>query len=326
MQLTSIAGTALVVLCSVSSYAQGNAPFGDDWQPIINDASRAQLFAEHLVANAPASTEDDRAKALDGPFTFPKNVVDDKGKPRAPSVFGIDVSHWSSIDPDCRKPFDKKQDIDFTVLANQKVHFVYVKASQDVRYRDCRFGDYWNALGELHSVNAPLRGAYHFLTSTSSGKDQASSYIKLRQLNGGFDQKELPSVLDLEWDKTPDVPDRWVTKSADEILESALDWLKEVESASGRRPMVYTSNVWIKEHHITQQQLTKLLPYRIWIADYSKTRRAIEAPQQPQGLSWTLWQFSDSTRLTVGSAKSFDASIFKGTLDDFNAAMGTASR
>ncbi len=307
---------------AIAAGAQTAPSESDAWMPIEGDPSRAQLFAEHLVKPIPPANGSAGSKALPGSFRFPDNAVSDDGHPRVNSIFGIDVSHWSSPDSDCKKPVDPQRDIDFNTLGRQHVYFVYVKASQDVRYRDCRFAEYWSALGKLHSASAPRRGTYHFLTATSAGLDQAKSFVRLRKENGGFDPREMPPVLDLEWDKTTTTADRWVSKTSDEIVGSALDWLAYVETTSGKRPMVYTSNEWLKEREISKEQLAKLRPYRIWTADYSQTHRAIEQPQQPQGLTWSLWQFSESARLTIGSSKAFDATIFKGTPVDFDAAMG----
>ena len=204
------------------------------------------------------------------------------------------------------------------------MHFVYVKATQDVGYRDCRFADYWRELGNLQSSTAPLRGSYHFLTATSAGSAQAESYVKLRMQNGGFDKRELPSVLDLEWDKTDTVRDRWVNKAPTEIMASAKQWLDFVEQKTGRRPFIYTANSWLQERKITKAQVASLKA-AVWVADYSPTRRAIEKPEQPGGFPWTLWQFTDASELALAPGVKFDANIFKGLPADFDRQMGLVS-
>jgi lysozyme len=287
-----------------------------EWQN-TEDYSRGQLFEEHLVATAAPLSSVDRSKALNGPFEFPKNAANDGGRPRTNAIFGIDVSHWSSVDPQCNAKLDPSKDIDFSTLSGQRIRFVYVKATQDVNFRDCRFAEYWSALGALTSKSRPLRGAYHFLTATTPGHDQALSYVRLRAQLGGFDKAELPSVLDLEWDKTSTNPDRWVGTKSDAIVDAAIDWLTYVAKQSGKNPIVYTSKEFLTEHNFTAAQLDRLKPYHLWIADYSQTRRAIEQPSVPAGFAWALWQFTAASKLSIGSPKPLDASIFKGTDAEF---------
>lgn len=292
-----------------------------EWQNTTDDYSRSQLFEEYIAKPAPPPSAEDRSKALNGPFVFPVNAATDGGKARVNAIFGIDLSHWSSADPQCKKPLNPSKEIDFTTLGGQKIRFVYVKATQDVNYRDCRFTEYWTTLGNLKSKAAPSRGAYHFLTATAPGLQQAMSYVKLRTQMGGFDKNELPSVLDLEWDKTPTVSDRWVGKSPDAIVDNAIAWLDLVAKASGKLPIVYTANSWLQDHKFTQKQLDRLKPYPLWIADYSQTRRAIEQPSQPTNFSWTLWQFTAGSQLSIGPQTPLDATIFKGTEREFAKAM-----
>lgn len=323
----NLALLGLVFICSAMA-APGRDELGgqaDDGWKDAEDYSRKQLFEEHLVATSPKLTKDQRSKALDGPFTFPENAEKDRGEPRRNAIFGIDISHWSSSDPKCRAKYDPSREIDFASLGNQRVRFVYVKATQDVNFRDCRFADYWAELGKLKSSARARRGAYHFLTATSTGAAQAASYIRLRMQQGGFTADELPSVLDLEWDKTPTNRDRWTDISNDTIVSNAIAWLSAVAEASGKTPMVYTTNSWLKEHLFTREQIAHLKPYRLWIADYSQTRRAIEQPSLPGGLASTLWQFTDSSRLTIGHSVGLDASIFKGSDAEFASAMQLGS-
>ncbi|WP_162600713.1 GH25 family lysozyme [Paraburkholderia sp. C35] len=291
------------------------------WKNTIDDYSRGALFEAFIVKPGPAAGTEGKSKALNGPFVFPTNAAIDGGKIRENSIFGIDLSHWSSADPQCKRPMNPAKEIDFTTMAGQKVRFVYVKATQDVNYRDCRFAEYWKMLGELKSPSAPSRGAYHFLTATSPGLQQAQSYVRLRTQTGGFVKNELPSVLDLEWDKTSTSRDRWVGTSPDVIIDSAIAWLDHVAKASGKLPILYTSNAWLHEHKFTSHQLERLKPYPLWIADYSQTRRAIEQPSQPASFTWTLWQFTAGSQLSIGPQKPLDATIFKGTEAEFAKVM-----
>src|SRR4029078_9095672 len=108
-------------------------------------------------------------------------------------------------------------------------------------------GTFWSQLGALPKNEKVYRGAYHFLSSDSPGLSQAESFLGYVGVHGGFKPDDMPPCLDLEWDKTASNPDRWAGHTPEEIIQSALDWLKEVNSKTGRKPMIYTALSWWKE-------------------------------------------------------------------------------
>lgn len=59
----------------------------------------------------------------------------------------------------------------------------------------------------------------------------------------------------------------------------------------------------------------------VWIADYSRSRKAVEKPALINGRQQALWQFADDTLLRLGSGK-LDASIFYGSRDEFLSTFG----
>jgi lysozyme len=66
----------------------------------------------------------------------------------------------------------------------------------------------------------------------------------------------------------------------------------------------------------------ELKPYGLWIADYSKSGRAVEKPATPESYGWTLWQFTEKASLSVGNGNELDATIFKGTDGEFKKSLG----
>ena len=97
----------------------------DENDSIVNDGpSRAELFQARLAEElGPLGA---LAAAAAPPFFLPTDVKDD-------AIFGIDVSHHN--DENCRcEPGQICSDckIDWSRAQNQKISFVYVKASQEI--------------------------------------------------------------------------------------------------------------------------------------------------------------------------------------------------
>ena len=245
--------------------------------------------------------------SLYGPFSFPSDAVFDvkEKKPRENSIFGVDLSHHT---PD---------DFPIESLRKREVMFAYLKATQGTGFKDGKFASFWERLGKLPQGQQVHRGAYHFLSAGKSGADQANTFIGVVDANGGLTATDLPPVMDLEWDKeNADAPDRWATLTPDQIVAIAKAWLITVEKKTGRKPMIYTSWAWWKGR-IGQDRLKEFAGYPLWIADYSESARAIEVPNLPPDVQWTLWQYTDSATMTAGYPGDFDANIFKGSPAQF---------
>src|SRR5262249_25687308 len=231
-----------------------------DWQPLTDDASRGELFQRVISAKLAESGQTiEGLKALPGskrePFQFPQNAKFDAGKPRENSIFGLAISHYTSPDPD------------FSLLRDQGIFFVYVKATQSTGLKDSRFADFWKKLAALPPDKKLLRGAYHFLSSSTDATAQADTFLKFLALNGGMQAGDLPAVVDLEWDVAgKGSPDRWAGQSPAQILDKTITWLAKVEAQTGKIPMVYTARSWWRERGIPDSDFAKLSHYKIWIA------------------------------------------------------------
>ena len=114
-------------------------------------------------------------------FKFPEDAFKDEDKPRANSIFGIDISHYTG------------RNFSFDSLRAQNVRFVYAKATQGVRYKDDLFGLYWQALNDLPAEKKVLRGAYHFLSSSADGAAQADTFLSFLEKNGGLKVADMPA-------------------------------------------------------------------------------------------------------------------------------------
>jgi lysozyme len=281
-------------------------------EDLTDDLSRQDLFADVKTASideqGPVSDTDITFFNLWGPFRFPNDVDFDVAlqKPRENSIFGVDISHYTSLG----FPIEN--------LRQKKIRFVYMKATQGTRYLDDHFAQFWaRAGGQDVKVH---RGAYHFLSAGDPaapprawGAAQAKVFVKVIVANKGLRKTDLPPVVDLEWDKaSADGPDRWAQRSPNDIIEVVLGFLEEAKADLGVTPMVYTARSWWNERIKSEAMIAKLSAYPLWGADYSRRSRASEIPKTIQQQAWALWQYTDSATMAIGFSKPFDANIFKG--------------
>lgn len=295
------------LLAFVLAVASSSGLSAQEWKTLEDEPSRKELFAQFVAPKNQPET-----LALLGPFIFPTDTTTDKtnNTSRTDVIFGIDVSHYESAD------------IRFDIMRDQNVRFVYAKATQGVGYRDGRFAQFWTALGALPPEKKVYRGAYHFLSSSDDPVAQADSFLKLVRENGGLKSDDLPPVLDLEWDiATKNGPDRWQSKSPDAILNAVLAWLGRVKDQTQRVPVVYTARAWWRARKIPEEKFAVLKDYRVWIADYSSSSRALETPGVPNNGAFNLWQFSETAKLSTGYGGALDANVYFGDdlkfLNDF---------
>ena len=309
----------LVLLC-VSAKAEDPKLSESSWVDLTEQPSRQQLFENVIKASL---VEDSRREILPTPtdfaipkdFFFPEDARFDKIRnvARDKVIFGIDVSHHDS---------DK---LNLAVLRLQKVDFVYVKATQGIKFKDPKFSSYWKTLADLEGEQRPLRGAYHFLSALDDGKTQAERFVQYVNLHGGFKKDDMPPCVDLEWDVTSKNPDQWKGQSPDKILDNVIAWLRRTKELTGRIPLVYTARSWWIERGIPEAKLDMLKEYAIWIADYSRSHKASEKPAIINGRSQSLWQFADDAKLTLGyPGGALDANVFYGSRDEFRKEFGLA--
>src|SRR5262249_29293290 len=142
----------------------------------------------------------------------------------------------------------------WTVLADKRIAFAYVKASHgDNSDPDPNFNAHWQALAKEPRI---IRGAYHFLSATSDPLAGAKSYIDKVKKAGGQFATDLPPAMDLEWDyrvkggepvmdpQTGGKLDFWKGQNPDQIIKKVKTWLEYVQKETGRRPIIYTNFQW----------------------------------------------------------------------------------
>ncbi|MDR5766155.1 MULTISPECIES: GH25 family lysozyme [unclassified Caballeronia] len=291
---------------------------------LVDDLSRKDLFS--IIKNADAMANPDEHAAgvryfnLYGPFRFPNDVDFDSvlHRPRADSLFGVDISHHTASS----FPIEK--------LRTKKAHFVYMKATQGTKFLDPKFASFWSRVGRLPKGSEVHRGAYHFLSSGDPrvsagdwGTAQAETFIKVVNANGGLRPTDMPPVVDLEWDKAAkDAPDRWQYRTPPEIITMVKAFMVKVETELKRTPMIYTARSWWHERVGSESQFAALSNYPLWLADYSRKSRATEIPNTINGTHWALWQYTDAAKMAMGFDGDFDANVFKGKTQDFYSTLG----
>lgn len=253
------------------------------WVDLKDDSSRGALARYELLKFAPGNRNVRRA------FAFPKDAND--------GIYGIDVSHHNGA-------------VNWQAAAQSGVKFVYMKATQGDRYRDARFTENWAGAAKDGKLR---RGAYHFLTSDVSGKDQARTYLALLSAAGGLQEQDLAPVLDLEWDfeKTASggQVDRWSRRTPAQIEKIVLEWVETVKAATGRTPMIYTAASWWNGR---MQGVTALAAYPQWVADYRDRSIANGAPVPVKLHPYHAWQFTDAGRFQ-GAGGKFDVNRLNGS-------------
>ena len=210
-------------------------------------------------------------KAIYGETTYPKGY----------SVRGIDISHH-------------QQTIDWNRLRNASmdndpVTFVIIKATEGETMVDDNFND--NFFEARH--NDFVRGAYHYLSPTTSARRQAEFFLHQVHLEEG----DLPPVLDVEEE------DKWKAagKSRRQIEDMALTWLRIVGKHYHVRPIIY-SNYKFRTDVLSDSAFNQ---YPFWVAHYYV--------EKPRGdIRWLFWQHTDCGRVE-GIRGTVDCNLFNGT-------------
>ena len=191
-------------------------------------------------------------------------------------VHGIDVSRYQGY-------------IDWDRVAEQKIDFVFIKATEGMTFRDSQFFCNWDALKNV----GIKRGAYHFFRPKTSPVAQAEQFIFMVEQ----ESSDLPPVLDIE------LLDGVAPKK---IVESMKVWLDLVEDAYRVKPIIYTNMNFYNDHlagHFDE--------YPLWIARYNK----FFTPSLSGKKTWDFWQYGNRGKV-AGIDGEVDFNVFKGELDD----------
>ena len=217
---------------------------------------------------------------LVGPLTRAKMFTD--------LVHGIDVSHWQGA-------------IDWAAVAASGVRFAWCKAGQGYGGKDPRWLE--NVAG--CNENGILVGAYHFAVPDRRPDDALTEARHCVARMAGL-QLELPPVLDLELNGARLAPA--------ELEDWALTWLAEVAQLTGRRPVLYSGNHFLRKHANGGARIAAS-GCRLWVARY---RGGQHTDPGPTGgfTSWAIWQHS-----CTGKVPGIDGNVDLNVLADGEATL-----
>jgi GH25 family lysozyme M1 (1,4-beta-N-acetylmuramidase) len=205
--------------------------------------------------------------------------------------WGIDVSHWQGT-------------INWNMVADAGVAFVFMKATEGTTFRDGQFTRNWS---EARRVGL-FRGAYHFAqpgrspTIAQSAINQANYFIN--NVNPGY--WDLWCVLDFE------TTNGLARAELRTWIQAFVNRVKQ--RMSGYPPIIYTSpNMWI---NILGNPPNMGCP--LWLAHWTTGYPTV--PGAWSDWHWTFWQFSNGTVPVIGRVPGIsgpvDQDTFLGTYWD----------
>lgn len=200
-------------------------------------------------------------------------------------IRGLDVSRHQG-------PIDWER-----VARDPQLRFVWIKATEGGDWTDPRFDENWDGARAAGLVV----GAYHYFTLCTPGSAQAAQF--LRTVPATSDG--LPPAIDLEHEGNCGGR----PSTADLLAEVAV-FLDAVEGGLGKRPAIYTTRAFHRDH-----LRGALLDHPLWLRD------VVIEPGQVDGRPWTVWQHWSRARVP-GIDGFVDRNVFRGDEADFAAFVG----
>ena len=217
-----------------------------------------------------------------GPFGFRwRALYGDVTYPEGYEIHGIDISHYQG-EIDWEELRDKGK------IKDSPIRFIMIKATEGSTQIDPMFKSNFHQSRE-HGFT---RGAYHFWSNKSSGREQAEHFIRNVKLAEG----DLPPVLDVE--------NKPKTQTKEEFQESVLTWLRLVEQRYKVKPIIYTYYKFKMQY--LEDSVFNEYPY--WIAHYYVDKVEYKG-------EWKFWQHTDCGKLP-GIKGYVDFNIYNGSYYD----------
>lgn len=195
-------------------------------------------------------------------------------------VLGVDVSHHQLT-------------MDWQTTAEAGAAFAFIRATNGTA-TDTQFWANWPEAKEA----GILRGAYHYYRARVEPELQVNNFVNVV----GSDLGELPPVLDCEDQAEPFT------------IAHLRETLDLIETAFGRKPIVYTNFNWWNQHVGVVDWASD---YDLWVANWG-----VDEPLIPPG--WDMWHFwqwtSDGDGPTWGAGSPrIDLDYWHGTLAELQA-------
>lgn len=172
-------------------------------------------------------------------------------------VRGLDISHHQGL-------------IDWQVLKNEKLDFLYFKATEGGDYLDSMFKQNFEAAWNEGYVV----GAYHYYRFCTEGVKQAKHFIKTVPKRRGM----LRPAIDLEY--AGSCAGR---KSKEEEYKELFIFLEMLEQYYGAKPVLYFTPDFYQAYYDS-----RFAPYPLWYRDIYF---------EPEEKDYLIWQFSNRGRV-----------------------------
>lgn len=196
--------------------------------------------------------------------------------PGGPSgLYGIDISAYQGDEIDL---LNNKQDT---------LSFIICRATLGVTVTDPDFKNNWTLIPQKGFI----RGAYHFYECSDDPKQQAQHFLSVI---GSLSANDFPPILDFEQAGLAGVT------NVQQIQNDLLIFLSEVETTTGRTPVIYVSPDFA-DIYLNNNAFAK---YPLYVADYD----GLNQPQIPatwKSAGWKFWQKNDSVKVN-GTINDFD--------------------
>jgi len=198
-------------------------------------------------------------------------------------ILGIDVSHYEPA-------------VDWVKAKAGGVLWMYTKASEGSGHVDVMLHKHCDAA----KAAGVYTGAYHFFHASVDGAEQAKLFLKT--INGM--KLDLPPCLD------------WESGSADGVAAAtqkvrARAWLDEVEKATGRVPVIYGGEAFMRELRLDPE----FARYPLWLAHYGVKEASVKCPAPWAKIA--MWQYTDAESVPgLGNGHHVDANWFYGSDED----------
>ena len=192
-------------------------------------------------------------------------------------IVGVDISHYQG-------------NVNFEKMEKDNIKFAFVKATEGSKYKD----DMYEINMERAKNSDIYIGSYHFFSAKSSGKKQATNYIKTV---GDLAGKLLP-VVDVEVYDSDD--------GTYDVVDELNEYISIIEEQYGVKPIIYTT---IKNYNKYIKNNFKECP--LWI-------RSIYFHANFITKKWTFWQYSDREIKDYyqGEEECIDMNVFNGSLEE----------
>ena len=168
------------------------------------------------------------------------------------------------------------------------VSFIYIKATEGTTIRNRYFQqDYQQA--RRHGIRV---GAYHFFSLKSTAQAQAQYFLK----NVRIASADFPPVLDVE---PTDAQIRQIG-GEEELMKRIRMWMQIVEQRTGRRPVLYVSQMFVNRYMNNAADIKQ--HYNVWIARYGQYKPDVKL---------AFWQLCADGRVD-GITGPVDINVFNG--------------